>query len=50
MLYVVELINGEKHFFAKETDRNYYLNSLTTYLHLTAKTYEKNLQEIEKAA
>jgi len=39
-LYVVILNNGEKHYFATECDRNYYLNRLPDYLHITAKTSE----------
>ncbi len=39
-LYVVELVNGEKHYFATECDSNYYLNRLSGYLQATAKQYE----------
>lgn len=43
MLYVVELENGEKHYFGKEIDRNYYLNRISNYGHFAAKLYEIEL-------
>lgn len=43
-LYIVELANGEKHFFGKEIDRNYFLNMLSDSKLITCKTYEVELQ------
>lgn len=43
VLYVVELENGEKHYFATTIDRNYYLNKLSAYDMATAKRYEIKL-------
>jgi len=41
-LYVIE-INGEKHYYGKETDRNYAWNILTKNGTIPAKVYEISL-------
>lgn len=43
-LYVIKLMNGEKHFFSKEIDRKYYFNRMSTYNQVTCSRYEISLE------
>lgn len=47
-LYVLELANGEKHFFGKETDRNWFFNMMSGYNQVTCKRYEISLFSLSK--
>lgn len=42
-LYVLELVNGEKHFFGREVDLYWFYNQMSDYNKMNSKSYEISL-------